>query len=62
MTFPIYLGQALLAATDFNVAAMMFSTGVLTYDGVHANANGNGLLADHISRGIYDALNKLRNR
>jgi autotransporter-associated beta strand protein len=33
-------------------------TGVLTYDGVHPNASGNGLLADHISRGIYEALRK----
>lgn len=37
-------------------------TGVVTYDGVHPNAAGNGLLADHISRGIHDALNKVRNR
>ena len=32
------------------------STGVLTYDGVHPNAIGNALLADHISQGIHDAL------
>jgi hypothetical protein len=38
------------------------STGVLTYDSVHPGANGNGLLADHISRGIHDALNKVGNR
>lgn len=31
-------------------------TGVLTDDGVHPNAAGNTLLADHISQGIYDAL------
>lgn len=34
------------------------STGVLTYDGVHPNATGNALLADHISQGIHDALNR----
>ncbi len=37
------------------------STGVLTYDGVHPNSTGNRLLADLISRGIYDALKKVGN-
>lgn len=32
------------------------SNGVLTYDGVHPNATGNALLADHISQGIYTTL------
>ena len=31
------------------------SMGVLTYDGVHPNATGNLLLADHIAQGIYEA-------
>lgn len=38
------------------------ATGVLTYDGVHPNADGNRLLADHISQGIFDALNKAAKR
>jgi len=33
-------------------------TGVLTYDGVHANARGNALLGDHIAQGIHEALKK----
>ena len=32
------------------------STGVLTYDGVHPNARGVALLADHIAHGIHTAL------
>jgi len=34
----------------------MVSTGVLTYDGVHPNARGVALLADHIAQGIHKAL------
>ena len=38
------------------------SKGVLTYDGVHPNATGNGLLADHISQGLHDALKTPKQR
>lgn len=37
-------------------------TGVLTYDGVHPNATGNRLLADHLSQGIHDAMGKAAHR
>jgi lysophospholipase L1-like esterase len=30
-------------------------TGVLTYDGVHPNATGNLLLANHLAQGIFEA-------
>eukprot|EP00913_Durusdinium_trenchii_P010881 g10210.t1 len=36
--------------------------GVLTYDGVHPNATGNRLIADHISQGIHDALQTPKRR
>lgn len=38
------------------------SSGILTYDGVHPNATGNGLPADHIGQGIYGSLKKLTQR
>jgi autotransporter-associated beta strand protein len=34
------------------------SKGILTYDGVHPNATGNDLIADHIGQGIYAVLTK----
>lgn len=37
-------------------------TGVLTYDGVHPNATGNRLLANHLSQGIYEAMGKTAHR
>ena len=38
------------------------SKGILTYDGVHPNATGNSLIADHISQGIFGALKALNQR
>ena len=35
-----------------------YPTGIMTGDGVHANAQGADLLADMISQGIFDALKK----